>query len=144
MDQMLMLRCANTCWLAKPDCIFRSSAETKATYQEETVVKFLLNMALASLVVLSLICAPLASAVGQQDGTGQGLKPVAVVSIASIKENLADVGYVTRAAGMADYGDTAKFFASALSAGIDKERPIGLYVVPKMGDFHAVAFVPLE
>ena len=76
--------------------------------------------------------------------TAQDLKPVGVVSIASIKENLADVAYVTRAAGMADYGDTARFLVGAMTAGIDKERPIGLYFLPKEREFHAIAFVPLE
>jgi hypothetical protein len=101
-------------------------------------VKSMFQLAPAALAALALLLAPLTSAVAQ------ALKPVAVVSIASIKEDLADVGYVTRAAGMADYGDTAKFFASALSAGLNKERPLGLYVLPKAGNFHAVAFIPLE
>jgi hypothetical protein len=73
-----------------------------------------------------------------------GLQPVAIVSLASIKETLNDIGYVTRLAGMADQGDTARFFASAMTSGIDKERPIGLYFVPKNGEFHTVAFVPME
>ena len=47
-------------------------------------------------------------------------------------------------AGMPDYGDTAKFFAGRLTAGIDKERPIGMYVVPQAGEFHGIAFIPLE
>jgi hypothetical protein len=114
------------------------AARTKAKYQEESAVKSLYHLALTPLVALALASLPPATA------QAQTAKPVAVVSIASIKENLADIGYITRAAGMADYGDTAKFFASALAAGLDKERPIGLYVVPKAGDFHAVAFVPLE
>ena len=74
----------------------------------------------------------------------QALKPVAIISVASIKETLNDIGYVTRVAGMPDQGDTARFFASALVNGIDRERPIGLYFVPKAGEFHAVAFVPME
>lgn len=97
-------------------------------------MKTLLQLALAAV----LCCASLPAAVAQ------ALKPVAVVSIASVKENLADVAYITRTAGMADYGDTARFFASALSAGVDKERPLGMYVVPQNGEFHAIAFLPLE
>jgi len=72
------------------------------------------------------------------------LKPVAVISLASIKETLDDIGYLTRVAGMADQGDTARFFASAMTSGIDKQRPIGLYFVPKNGEFHTVAFMPME
>lgn len=93
---------------------------------------------LALATALALCLSPLTAALAQ------ALKPVAVVSIASIKETLNDIGYVTRVAGMADQGDTARFFASALVAGIDRERPIGLYFVPKAGEFHAVAFIPME
>ena len=100
-------------------------------------MKSLFNLALAAAAIVALCSAPLAA-------KAQALKPVAVVSVASIKENLADVAYVTRAAGMPDYGDTAKFFAGALTAGIDKERPIGMYVVPQAGEFHGIAFIPLE
>jgi hypothetical protein len=101
-------------------------------------VKFLLNLALAAVTVIALCSAPPKAA------KAQTLKPVAVVSVASIKENLADIAYITRTAGMPDYGDTAKFFAGALTAGIDKERPIGMYVVPQSGEFHGIAFIPLE
>jgi hypothetical protein len=101
-------------------------------------VKPLTNLALAALMLVALCSAPLTTA------KAQTLKPVAVVSVASIKENLADIAYVTRTAGMPDYGDTAKFFAGALTAGIDKERPIGMYVVPQGGEFHGIAFIPLE
>src|SRR6476469_9377824 len=31
-----------------------------------------------------------------------------------------------------------------MPSGIDKERPIGLYFVPKNGEFHTVAFVPMD
>lgn len=74
----------------------------------------------------------------------QDLKPVAVVSIASVEETLADVGYITSIAGMEDAGKTARLFGSALTAGMDKKRPAGLYVVPKDGDFHAIAFIPVK
>lgn len=99
---------------------------------------FLHTRVLALATALALCLSPLTAA------WAQTLKPVAVVSIASIKETLNDIGYVTRVAGMADQGDTARFFASALVAGIDRERPIGLYFVPKSGEFHAVAFIPME
>jgi len=101
-------------------------------------VKFLLKLALVPLFALTAVSLPLSSAVAQ------ALKPVAVVSIASIKETLADVDYITRAAGMADYGNTARFFTGAMASGIDKERPIGMYFVPQNDEFHAVAFMPLE
>ena len=101
-------------------------------------MKSSLNLALAPLLALALLTQPLASAVAQ------ALKPVGVVSIAGIKENLADVAYITRTAGMPDYGDTARFFVGAMASGIDKARPIGMYFVPRGNEFHAVAFLPLE
>ena len=101
-------------------------------------MKLLCKLSLALAVALALVAAPRAAAVAQT------LKPVAVVSIASVQENLADVAYVTRAAGMPDYGDTARFLVSAMASGIDKGRPIGMYFLPKEREFHAVAFVPLD
>lgn len=74
----------------------------------------------------------------------QAPKPVVVVSVASLKKNLDDLAYACRLAGAEDAGKSITFFANALSAGIDRQRPAGLYVVPQTGDFHAVAFVPLE
>jgi hypothetical protein len=100
-------------------------------------VKSSFKLWLLPLVALALLVAPAVA-------WAQNFKPVAVVSIASIKETLADIGYVTKAAGMEDAGKSAAFFASALTTGIDKDKPLGLYVVPKAGDFHAVAFIPLE
>lgn len=91
----------------------------------------------APLALVALLVLPLAAAVAQD------LKPVAVVSFASVKENLADISYLTRIAGMEDTGTTAMLFGNALTAGIDKGRPGGLYIVPQAGDFHAVAFLPI-
>ncbi|HEX5103249.1 MAG TPA: hypothetical protein VFV87_05535 [Pirellulaceae bacterium] len=73
----------------------------------------------------------------------QNLKPVAVVSIASVEKNLADIVYLTRIVGMEDTGKTAQLFGNALTAGMDKSRPSGLVVIPSGQDFHAVAFVPV-
>src|SRR5829696_500305 len=87
---------------------------------------------------LALLAAPVAPA------RAQALKPVAVVSIASIKENLTDISYLARIAGMEDAGKTAMFVGNAFTSGIDKTKPIGLYVVPQAGDFHGVAFVPVS
>jgi hypothetical protein len=99
----------------------------------------LLNRPILALATAALLClSPLAAAVAQE------LKPVAVVSIASVKETLNDIGYVTRVAGMPDQGDAIRFLASAYVSGIDRERSIGLYFVPQGGEFRAVAFVPME
>lgn len=89
-------------------------------------------------VLIGLVLAPLAAA------SAQALKPVAVVSIASINENLGDLEFLARTAGMEDAGKSVNFFARALTAGIDKSRPMGLYVLPEGRDFHAVAFIPVS
>ncbi|HEX5106331.1 MAG TPA: hypothetical protein VFV87_21070, partial [Pirellulaceae bacterium] len=98
----------------------------------------LLPAVLLPTVALALAVAPPTAAIAQT------VKPVAVVSLASVEENLADVAYITRIAGQEDVGKTAMLFGNALTAGIDKSRPGGMYVVPQAGDFHAVAFVPVS
>jgi hypothetical protein len=93
---------------------------------------------------LAVAFAALAPLVAPLAAMAQDLKPVAVVSIASVEETLADVGYITSIAGMEDAGKTARLFGSALTAGMDKKRPAGLYIVPKDGDFHGIAFIPVS
>jgi hypothetical protein len=100
-------------------------------------VKLLNRLFLLPLLGLALCTAPLASA------TAQDLKPVAIVSIASVERNLADIVYLTRIVGMEDSGKTAMLFGNALTAGMDKTRPSGLLVVPAGNNFHAVAFLPV-
>ena len=89
---------------------------------------------------LALLIAP----ASQMPLAAQTIKPVVVVSIASIEETLNDIGYITAAAGSEDAGKTARFFGNAFTNGLDKTKPMGLYVVPQAGDFHAVAFVPVK
>ena len=101
-------------------------------------MKSMRHLSSLALAGLALLAAPLTLAVAQE------IKPVAVVSIASIEEQLADIGYITTVTGMEDAGKTIRLFGSALTAGLDKSRPSGLYVVPAAGDFHAVAFVPVK
>ncbi len=93
---------------------------------------------------LLLALAALTPLLAASSALAQDLKPVAVVSIASVEETLADIGYITAIAGMEDAGKTVRLFGSALTAGMDKKRPAGLYVVPKDGDFHAIAFIPVN
>jgi len=89
------------------------------------------------LTAVALVWLPAAMA------TAQGVKPVAVVSIASVRENLNDVAYVTRVAGMEDQGEFARLTLSAMASGIDKDRPIGVYFVPQQDEFEGVAFIPV-
>lgn len=84
-----------------------------------------------------LLIAPLAQAVAQN------VKPVAIVSIASVEKNLSDIEYLTRIVGEEATGKTAMLFGNALTAGMDKTRPSGLFVMPVGSEFHAVAFLPV-
>lgn len=75
----------------------------------------------------------------------QNVKPVLVVSISSIEDTLADIKYITKAAGAEDAGSTAVLFGNVYTNGVDKKKPIGVYVSPKVGggDFVPVVFVPV-
>ncbi len=98
----------------------------------------------ASIAVLSLALLALARLpVAAQDAAGLAAKPVAIVSIAPIREQLNDMAYVTRIAGMEDQGELLRLTLGAAVSGIDKDRPIGLYFVPKEDEFQGVAFIPL-
>ena len=92
---------------------------------------------LAALAALALVALPLSQLAAQT-------KPVAVVSLSSIEETLADIGYVTRAAGAEDAGRTAILLGNAFTSGLDKKRPMGLYVVQSAGEFQGVAFIPVS
>lgn len=105
-------------------------------------MKHMRKSLLLALAVLAPLVASVTGAIHK--ASAQDLKPVAVVSIASVEEMLADIGYITATAGMEDAGKTARLFGSALTAGIDKKRPAGMYVLPREGDFHAIAFIPVS
>jgi hypothetical protein len=87
--------------------------------------------------------APAATPARPSQGAAGGAKPVAVVSLSSIEETLADIGYVTRAAGAEDAGRTAILLGNAFTNGLDKKRPMGMYVVQSAGEFQGVAFIPV-
>lgn len=91
---------------------------------------------MAALTALALAALPLAQAAAQT-------KPVAVVALSSVEETLADIGYVTRAAGAEDAGRTAILLGNAFTNGLDKKRPMGMYVVQSAGEFQGVAFIPV-
>jgi hypothetical protein len=107
-------------------------------------VKLFRSTLILTLAALTPLLASLSGTSLSGTAAAQDIKPVAVVSLASVEETLADIGYVTTIAGMEDAGKTARLFGSALTAGMDKKRPAGMYVVPKDGDFHAIAFIPVN
>jgi hypothetical protein len=73
------------------------------------------------------------------------VKPVLVVSVSSVEDTLADIVYITKAAGQEDAGRTVMFLSSVYTNGIDKKKPIGMYVAPKANsaEFVPVVFVPV-
>jgi len=95
-----------------------------------------------SAFVLALACLPLAAAVAQNT-PDQGPKPVAIVSVAPIREHLNDLTYVTRIAGMEDQGELLRLILSTSISGLDKDRPIGLYFMPGDEELSGVLFVPV-
>lgn len=101
-----------------------------------------INRAHVALLALALLLLPLVAA-HAQNKVGLPAKPVGIVSIAPMRENLNDLAYVTRMAGMEDQGELLRLTLGAAVSGIDKDRPIGLYFVPKDDEFQGVAFIPL-
>lgn len=85
----------------------------------------------------ALLVLPLAVASAQE------IKPVAVVSFASVEDTLADIGYITKAAGQEESGRTAILFGNAFTSGLDKKKPIGAYVTAQAGEFPVVMFAPV-
>lgn len=102
-------------------------------------MKLLPKSMFAMAAAMALLVAPLSQLLAQN------AKPVLVVSISSVEDTLADIAYITKAAGAEDAGRTALLFGNAFTNGINKKKPIGVYVSPKAGggDFVGVAFVPV-
>ncbi|MEX2026880.1 MAG: hypothetical protein WEH44_06255 [Pirellulaceae bacterium] len=87
---------------------------------------------------LALLLVPLSLAQAE-------LKPLLVVSVASVDEMLADIKYVTKASGFEQAGNTADFFGKAYSNGVDRKRPIGVIVTAKEGgEFVSLSFIPVS
>ena len=88
----------------------------------------------------ALLVAPLAIS---RQAAAQAVKPVLVVSVASIEDTLADVGYITKTAGNEEIGRTAILFGNAFTGGFDKKKAIGAYVTMAGAEPQAVVFVPV-
>lgn len=104
------------------------------------LVKLLARNTFRWLAVAAVLAPVLAVA---QFATAQEIKPVAVISVASVEDMLADVGYITKAAGQEEIGRTAILFGNAFTGGFDKKKPIGAYVIPQGGDFQVIGFIPV-
>ncbi len=88
-----------------------------------------------------LAAAPMVQAQAQ-DATPGG-KPVAIVSVASYSKLLGDVGYLTKTAGAEDAGQMVMFMAGAMTQGLDKQKPAGVYVTLDDGEPKALGFIPV-
>ena len=72
-------------------------------------------------------------------------KPAVVVSVSSVSETLSDIVYITKVLGQPDLGKTVKLFGGAFTEGLDRTRPIGVFVSATGGsDFQAVIAVPTK
>lgn len=100
--------------------------------KEYRLVKLLRTPLIWALAALAALAAPLAAIAAEP-------KPVAVVSLASVDETLADIGYITSVTGMEDAGKMVRLFGAALTSGMDKKRPAGAFVVPLAGEFPTIA-----
>jgi hypothetical protein len=74
----------------------------------------------------------------------QAAKPAVVVSIASLNETMADVQYITQAAGLAQYGQLAQFATAQYANVLDKTKPLGLVVYLDTGAPRAIGFIPIS
>ncbi|WP_164103162.1 hypothetical protein [Candidatus Laterigemmans baculatus] len=69
-------------------------------------------------------------------------EPVLVVSIASVDRMIQDVNYVSGAVGQAQGGGIFAMMAANFTNGLDRSRPIGLYLAAPFGERAAVLFLP--
>ncbi len=101
-------------------------------------MKLLPKSMFAMAAAAALLVAPLSQLLAQN------VKPVIVVSISSVEDTLADIAYITKAAGSEDAGRMVMLAGQVYTNGIDKKKPIGMYVAPKGSDFVPVVFVPVS
>lgn len=71
-------------------------------------------------------------------------KPVAVISVASVKKLQDSVKYLAASAGEEDSGKGAAGILRIYTQGIDPEKPIGVVLVPHDGDIEEVIFLPVK
>lgn len=74
----------------------------------------------------------------------QGQKPAVVVSIANVDRLLADIGYLTRAAGAPEVGGLVTLMAGPYIQGVDTKKPAGVYVQFAGPQPTGVAFIPVS
>ena len=80
----------------------------------------------------------------KQPGGQAAIKPVAVISVASLDKLLEDAIYLTRAAGVPEFGAWFALTVPAYTEGVTKNRPAGGYIIMDKGEPKGVAFVPVD
>lgn len=95
-------------------------------------------------VWIAIIAGVLAIANVGQGFAQQPGKPAVVVSLASLDELLANIEYLTQAAGTAEVGGLIKLMAGQYTQGIDTAKPVGMYLTFAGPQPTGVAFVPVS
>jgi hypothetical protein len=106
-------------------------------------VKALFCRSAALLLAATVAVASLGSAAVAQEAA-PAVKPVAVISIASIDEVLGDIGYLTESAGQGDFGKMVALLSGGYTVGMDKKRPLGMVVTMKDDEPSPLLFLPVR
>lgn len=101
-------------------------------------MKFPMNRLFAAVLAAAAMVLPLAQ------GQAQEIKPVAVVSIASLDKILSDVEYLTAVAGSPDVGKLASGMAGIYINGLDRTKPSGAIVTVEGMEPKVTAFLPVK
>ena len=104
-------------------------------------MKHCLRMVLIPVLALTMALAPLAKA---RQAAAQDVKPIAVVSLASVDELMQDATYLTKAAGMPEAVGLLQFVVVPFTQGVDTKRPAGAYVTLAGMEPAAVGFIPVS
>lgn len=103
-----------------------------------------LHRLLTWVVSLSLVCIP-AGRLLAQETPSERLEPVVVISIANADELLGDIGFLTEAAGAGDVGRLVALLAAPYTAGLQKDKPAGIYATMKGPDqIEAIGFFAVK
>ena len=100
-------------------------------------MNILLKRILLPAIALVLLAAPALHA--------QSNKPVVVVSVSGVDELMGDIDYLTKSAGVEDYGNLFKLLAAPYTVGSDKAKPWGMMVqMNEDGQPQTLGFVPVK
>lgn len=92
-------------------------------------------------VVLALLVSPVLRISAQEPAAEH--QPAVVVSVAGIDRLLADIGYLTRAAGMPQVGGLISVMSGPYLDGLNAKKPAGLLVTFRSAEPASVVFVPV-